>query len=150
MNISVIHHVTLLIDDEEQAAWFYGEVLGLPEKPRPSFKFPGLFYHCGNQEIHQILTSRPLTSEDLNIQVDESAEITRRHIHRHAAFLVSELDELEERLDEHGIEILFGPNHHGTEDELSRNMIESWMKMYSGIPIFVNDPTGNLIEFVPG
>jgi len=29
------------------------------------------------------------------------------------------------------------------------NMIESWQKMYNAIPIFVNDPSGNLIELVP-
>ena len=60
MSVSGIHHVTLLVDDEEKASHFYGQVLGLEQKPRPAFRFPGLFYRCGNQEIHLIIASRPL------------------------------------------------------------------------------------------
>lgn len=149
MKVKGIHHVTLLVDDEERAAWFYGEVLGLKEKSRPSFKFPGIFYTSGNQEIHIIIASRPLSYEDLFIDIGGVSDITRRHIHRHVALAVSEWDGLERRLEENGIEILFGPNCVEPDDELSRNMIDGWIRMYSGVPVFCFDPFKNLIELVP-
>lgn len=149
MRVNGIHHVTLLVDDEERAAWFYGEVLGLKEKSRPSFKFPGIFYTSGNQEIHIIIASRPLSYEDLYIDIGGASDITRRHIHRHVALAVSDSDGLEARLEENGIEILFGPNRVEPDDELSRNMIDGWMRMYGGVPVFCLDPFKNLVELVP-
>ena len=44
MRIDGIHHVTLLVQDRDRAAWFYDQVLGLEEIGRPNFDFPGLFY----------------------------------------------------------------------------------------------------------
>src|SRR5262245_58918571 len=107
MSIFGIHHVTIVVDDLDKATWFYGRVLGLKEKPRPTFNFPGLFYFCGNQEIHLIITPRPLSKEDLCLQVDRDTIITRRYIHRHAALLVSDWPDLKSRLIEHGSEIVF-------------------------------------------
>ena len=43
MSCNGIHHVTLIVDDADKAAWFYGDVLELEEKGRPDFSFPGLF-----------------------------------------------------------------------------------------------------------
>ena len=67
MSVVGIHHVTLLVQDGAKAAWFYGEVLGFAQKPRPAFNFPGLFYPCGDQELHLIISARPLSQEDLFI-----------------------------------------------------------------------------------
>ena len=68
MQVTGIHHVTLIVDDTERAAWFYGEVLGLEEKGRPSFAFPGLFYYADSehrQEVHLIVASRKLSHDDV-------------------------------------------------------------------------------------
>jgi len=156
MELTGIHHVTLLVEDQGKAAWFYGDVLGLEEKGRPSFKFPGLFYFCGNQEIHLIVSAENLHKDDLfiDIGVDETGEgesevVTRRHIHRHAAFLVSDLKELRARLEAHDVEILHAEDLTDLNDELAVNMMNGWHKMYGAVPIFVFDPFQNLIEFVP-
>ena len=41
-------------------------------KPRPAFNFLGLFYSCGDQEVHLIVSAQPLLQEDLFIDVGES------------------------------------------------------------------------------
>jgi glyoxylase I family protein len=150
MNIDGIHHVTLLVQDLDRAAWFYGQVLGLEEKGRPSFDFPGLFYWAGQgQEIHLIVAARPLPDGDLFFQTGNGAEVTLRHVHRHAALRVSDVPACEKRLEEHGIEILFSKSRGNHDDELTQNMMAGWRAMYGGIPLFCEDPFGNLLEFVP-
>jgi glyoxylase I family protein len=151
MNISAIHHVTLIVDDEERASRFYGQILGLEQKARPSFSFPGLFYRCGNQEIHLIIASRPLTQEDLFIRIDGPSDITRRYIHRHAALVVSDLSSLLTRLTEHGVEVLLDPRtlQATDSDPLLANLVQGWNKMYGTAPVFCLDPFGNLLEIVP-
>ena len=145
-----IHHVTLIVEDERRAKWFYEEVLGFEEKFRPSFKFPGMFYKCGNQEIHLIISSRPQGYEDVFLSIDGTKEETHRHIHRHAAFVVPDLDAIRGRLSSNGVDVPFDPKQAEPDDELSQNMIAGWRKMYGETPIFCLDPFGNLIEFVPG
>jgi catechol 2,3-dioxygenase-like lactoylglutathione lyase family enzyme len=151
MELRGIHHVTLIVEDEERTAWFYEEVLGLKPKPRPSFRFPGLFYYCGNQEIHLIIASRALQKEDLFIRIDGESDITRRYIHRHAALLVTGLDALRGRLKNSGVTVLFDPSlaEANAGDELTANLVEGWQKMYGAVPIFCLDPSGNLLELVP-
>ena len=145
-----IHHVTLLVDDAEQAAGFYGDILGLEQKDRPRFNFRGLFYYCGSQEIHLIVASRRMNKENLYIEVEGLGELTKRHIHRHAALVVADVGELERRLVDHGFEVLFSANRITAGDALAENLVDGWMKMYGAVPVFCCDPFGNLLEFIPG
>ena len=150
MTVAGIHHVTLLVDDKEQAAWFYGEVLGLEEKGRPAFDFPGLFYWAGDhqQEVHLIVTARPLDYQDLFIRGAAYEDVTLAHVHRHAAFLVPDVDAYEQRLQDHGCQVLFSETMaEQFDDDLTKNMVESWGKMYGRIPVFCLDPFKNLLEF---
>ena len=148
MSCAGIHHVTLIVDDRDKAAWFYGEVLELEQKGRPSFSFPGLFYHCGSQEIHLIVAAKPLTRDPLLIRVGES-DVTKRHIHRHAALLVPDLDRLKSRLEGNGIPLLFTEERADFDDPLTRNMVDAWQQMYGAAPIFFHDPFENLLEGIP-
>jgi len=152
MNLAGIHHVTLLVDDADKAAWFYGTVLGFEEKGRPSFDFPGRFYWAGGggQELHLIVTAKPLSRQALTIRRGNGEEISLRHVHRHAAFLCPDVDAYEQRLTEHGIEVLFNEKiSQQVDDELSQNMKNSWTLMYNAIPLFFEDPFDNLLELVP-
>ena len=151
MSAQGIHHVTLIVDDREQASRFYGDVLGMEEKSRPGFRFPGMFYHCGSQEVHLIIAARPLTRDDLYIQVGNGGDITRRYIHRHAAFLVPDIEEMKARLVENGVKMLFDPAVELAKkgNDFVRNMVEGWTKMYGATPLFFFDPFDNLLEFVP-
>jgi catechol 2,3-dioxygenase-like lactoylglutathione lyase family enzyme len=149
MPITGLHHVTLLIGDREKATWFYGQVLGLEEKPRPKFDFPGLFYFCGGQEIHLIVAAQMPPHGELTLRLSDGTVINRRYIHRHAAMLVADLPALRQRLEANGIEILFQPEAIAADDALAQNMIAGWQRMYGQVPIFCADPFGNLLELVP-
>jgi glyoxylase I family protein len=149
--ISGIHHATLIVDDEQRASWFYGKILGLEAKPRPRFKFPGLFYFCGEkQELHLIIAAKPLAKEDLLIQIDDNSEITRNFIHRHVALVVSDFDSTKKRLAENHIDIVFDAHKVGNDsDPFTLNLIEGWSRMYGAPPFFCRDPFGNLLEIIP-
>ena len=150
MQIDGIHHVTFLVQDRDRAAWFYGEVLGLEETRRPGFDFPGLFYSTGQgQEIHLIVAARPLAHDDLYFNKGSGAEVTLRHVHRHAALRVLDLLAYEKRLEKHGITILFSERQGDHDDDLTQNMMANWRTMYGGVPIFCEDPFQNLLEFIP-
>jgi catechol 2,3-dioxygenase-like lactoylglutathione lyase family enzyme len=152
LTISGIHHATLIVDDEQRASWFYGQVLGLESKPRPRFKFPGLFYFCGRQELHLIIAAKPLTKEgDLYIQINDASEITRNFIHRHVALVVSDFDSTKNRLTENHVDILFDADKIGNDsDPFTLNLIDGWTRMYGAPPFFCRDPFGNLLEIIPG
>ncbi len=53
--ILALNHVALLVADLEKSGWFYREVIGLQEIPRPVFGFPGTWFRIGTgQELHLI------------------------------------------------------------------------------------------------
>jgi glyoxylase I family protein len=149
MAIAALHHVTLLVDDVDKAAAFYGGVLQMAAKPRPAFDFPGLFYHCGDQEIHLIVTPQVPPSGELTLRFGDGSTTTRRYVHRHAAFLVPDLPALKQRLQANGVEVLFDPDQVAPDDTLAQNLIAGWMRMYNSVPVFFQDPFGNLLELVP-
>ena len=149
MPIAGLHHVTPLVDDANQAAAFYGGVLQMAAKPRPAFDFPGLFYHCGQQEIHLIVTPQMPASGELTLRFSDGSTSTRRYVHRHAAFQVPDLPALKQRLEASGTEILFDPAQVAPDDTLAQNLIAGWMRMYNTVPVFFQDPFGNLLELVP-
>lgn len=150
MTIVGVHHVTLLVDDLDKAAWFYGGLLELPANPRPDFDFPGLFYRCGDQQIHLIVTPQLPPTTDLVLRFADGSQGSRRYIHRHAALSARDLPVLKQRLQANGIEILVDPERVDTDDALTHNLLAAWMRMYGQVPLFCLDPFGNLLELVPG
>ena len=72
-----------------------------------------------------------------------------RHVRRHAALRVADLASYEKRLKEHDVKILFNESLADEDDELAQNMMAGWRVVYDGIPLFCEDPFGNLIELVP-
>jgi len=60
MEIRKLLHASMLISDLERSRRFYNGVLGLKEKPRPAFDFPGAWYDLGECELHLIVTRETL------------------------------------------------------------------------------------------
>ncbi len=72
-----IHHVSLNVDDIDQAQAFYVDVLGMQLLDRPDLGFPGLWLGAGSQEVHL-----------LGIKAGERIK------EQHFAFLVEDVDEV--------------------------------------------------------
>jgi catechol 2,3-dioxygenase-like lactoylglutathione lyase family enzyme len=73
---------------EEKARWFFGEVLGMQELPKPSdlAKRGGCWFQCGRQQLH--------------IGVEKDFAPAKK---AHPAFAVSAIDALKVRLGENGV-----------------------------------------------
>ncbi len=88
--LTAIHHIQLAMPagEEEAGRMFYGELLGLPEVPKPSELAPrgGLWFRSGSLELH------------LGVEREGFSPARKAH----PAFLVNGLDELRERLDAAG------------------------------------------------
>lgn len=119
MLLDAIDHVQLAMPPggEELARWFYGEVLELPEVPKPPHLAirGGCWFEAGQVRVH------------LGVQ-DDFVAATKAH----PAFAVVDLDRLEGRLRDRGVD--------------PRREVDP-----IGPPsVYVSDPFGNRLEFRPG
>ena len=91
--ITGIHHIQLAMppDEEEAGRTFYGDLLGLPEVPKPSELAPrgGLWFRSGSLEVH------------LGVEREDFTPARKAH----PAFIVTGLDTLRERLEIAGYRI---------------------------------------------
>jgi glyoxylase I family protein len=121
-------HSGLIVRDLGRSRWFYAEVLGLTEIPRPrSFAFRGAWFRGPAFELHLVLadeTTAPAGFGDLG----ESGVTGMAH---HLAFEVDDLDETLRHLHAHGVVVLSGPVPRGD----------------GVVQAYVLDPDGNLLEF---
>ncbi|MDQ3816409.1 MAG: VOC family protein [Acidobacteriota bacterium] len=92
MHITRLLHAAILVSDLDRARRFYGGVLGLKEKPRPSFDFPGAWYDLGEFELHLMMATEPLTPAE---------ERPLRDFH--VAFLIEDYDKTKQALLEAGL-----------------------------------------------
>ena len=115
---TALHHVNVTVSPEREAAAkkFYGPVLGLKQIPKPAAsRQSGAWYEIGATQLH------------LSVADDEQAGLSSRHV----CFAVSDLDDMEKRFRDAGVEILPDPRPN------------------PGSPRFyVRDPGGNLLEIV--
>jgi len=116
-----IHHIALSVTDMDRATWFYSEVLGLEKVERPPFDFGGAWYQLGVHTLHLIV--HPPTKT-----LRHSSEIGPRE--GHLALRVRDRQEVIDRLQKHGVEILDLPDN-----------LTPWAQVYCC------DPDGNILEF---
>jgi len=95
MNITRIHHISVIVSDTVKALDFYCRVLGLKEsKHRPELAFPGAWLTVGNMEIHLLELPNP-------------DPVMGRPSHggrdRHIALAVKDLDSVRAALAQEGI-----------------------------------------------
>lgn len=119
MPIEAIHHVSLLVQDTARALGFYRDLLGLSVVERPELNFPGAWLALGDRQLHLLELPNP----------DAAAE-RPEHVgrDRHLALSVSELEALEQRLEQAGVAM--------TRSKSGRNAI------------FCRDPDGNGVELI--
>ena len=95
IRIHELNHVALHVRNLEESMHFYGQVIGLPQLPRPAFDFPGAWYALGSQELHLIADPH----------MDPAV---RRH--HHFALLVDDTYAAKAELTEKGITEFRGPS----------------------------------------
>jgi catechol 2,3-dioxygenase-like lactoylglutathione lyase family enzyme len=122
MPIKRLQHVSVAVDASRaaEARHFYGECLGLKEKPRPlGLKARALIWYDigeGGDEVHLILT--------------DPAQFERLRVGDHFCIEVDDLEAMRQRLDTHAIASIGATRIDGRPR------------------FFVADPFGNSIEFV--
>lgn len=85
MRVRRLTHAAVLVTDLKRAKAFYGHVLGLSEKQRPEFDFPGAWYDLGDCELHLMVTleglppaeRRPRRDYHISLQVEDLAAARR-------------------------------------------------------------------------
>ena len=124
LGVRTIDHVTLVVKDLEASRTFYAGLLGMEEKPRPDFGFPGAWFQAGETQIHLNVESDDAGTAGLKY---DAGKITRA---LHVAFLVDDATASAEVLRERGVEIIAGP----------RNRPDGAVQLY------ILDPDGHQIE----
>ena len=119
MQISGIHHISIIVSNTERALAFYQGLLGLSLAERPELSFPGAWLTIGSQQIH--LLELPNPDPDTG-RPDHAGR------DRHLAVSVSGLDQLIAKLEEQGVP--FTRSRSGRE------------------AIFCRDPDGNGVELI--
>lgn len=116
-----IHHVSLIVADVARSRQFYSDVLGLAvDEQRPTMRFDGLWLNVtAHQQIHLLCLPNP----DAGVKRPEHGGRDR-----HAAFLVTDLDAVVQRLKKHG-----------TAYTLSQSGRRA---------LFCRDPDENALEFI--
>ena len=123
-----IHHMTLIVNDEEKTRDFFVRILGLREIKKPNPNLSVIWFGMESNELHCMVN--PAQVEDGRTDMSLVGQ-ERGFEGRHVAFTVTEnLDEVASVLESENI-----PYHRGT----------------AGLPqIFCEDPSGNFIEINTG
>jgi glyoxylase I family protein len=120
MIVTKLLHASLLISDTRRSVEFYRNILGLnPNQSRPDLGYPGAWLNIGEQQIHLIELPNP---DPLQGRPEHGGR------DRHTALAVSNIDELQQRLEQYNIPYTKSRSGRGA--------------------VFFRDPDGNAIECV--
>ncbi len=115
-----IHHISIAVDDLEEARDFYAGLLELVETDRPLLPNPGYWFQVGETQLH--LTLKP--SEDIGEEIPGTGTGET-----HFALRGYDLDSVKRRVESAGISVKDG--------------INAAIGMRQ---LFFRDPSGNLVE----
>jgi len=120
VEITAIHHVSLIVADTARALDFYRDLLGLElDRQRPDLGYPGAWLQVGDRQIHLLELPNPDPVEGRPAHGGRD---------RHLALSVQDLEQLSDRLDSASI-----PYTHSRSGRKA---------------LFCRDPDGNALEFI--
>lgn len=122
--VKTIDHVTLVVADLEKSRAFFAGLLGMEEKPRPDFGFPGAWFEAGGTQIHLNVASDDAGTPGLTY---DAGKISRA---LHIAFLVDDANVAADKLSAEGVEIIVGPRE----------------RPDGAVQLYILDPDGHQIE----
>ncbi|MYA97039.1 MAG: hypothetical protein F4X91_11600 [Nitrospinae bacterium] len=115
-----MHHISISVDDLEEARDFYAGLLELAEIDRPDLPNPGYWFQAGACQLH--LTGRQDRASETSVPGTGAGET-------HFAFAASDLEPVKKRLEIAGVDVKDGVNA-----ELGLRQL------------FFRDPSDNLVE----
>ena len=118
-----VHHVSFTVPDLESGRHFYQDILGLAQIPRPDLGFPGIWLRAGACEVH--ILAPPVGTADIGQPPPAPVGIAS-----HVAFRVRDYENTMARLKAAGLDVVEG--------------------RFGIHQMWVQDPGGNVIEFIPG
>ncbi len=95
ITIKELNHAAIHVKDLASEVHFYKEILGLPQLPRPAFRFPGAWFALGSQELHLI---------------EDPALVPTSRRHHHFALLIDDVFEAKKELEAKGMTEFEGPS----------------------------------------
>ena len=120
MKVTKFLHASLLVSDTNRSVDFYHNILHLkPNRSRPDLGYPGAWLDVGEQQIHLIELPNP---DPVHGRPDHGGR------DRHTALAVSDIEELQHRLEQHSVPFTKSRSGRGA--------------------VFFRDPDGNAIECV--
>lgn len=124
MKIVQQDHTALLVQDIERSRQFYREVLHMEEVPG----LGTIWLRSGTAEIH-LLSLTEAQSNQTGAGNYHPADLADGHV-THIAFRVENLQQAQQHLDKHHVEIVCGPRPRGKDGE----------------QLYICDPDGYVIE----
>ena len=133
MNLSALHHISLVTSDLERSARFYREVLGLHEIARPPFKLAGKWLVSGPVQVHLIANAAGTFRANPTVDLDDT----------HFALRVDDFEQAITHLTSSGY------RQDAAEDDPMRLVVRR--AGVAGYPqAYLRDPDGNIVEINAG
>lgn len=131
LEITQLHHVSIVVKDVAKAKQFYRDVLGMKEVPWVDhYDFVGGWLRAGAYEVHLIQANDSVQPPgDAPHHPNPSRDLT---FARHFCFRVSDIDEAVKTLAAHNVPIAAGPRPRGD----------------GATQLYIHDPDGHMIELV--
>ena len=121
--VSAVHHVSLRVDDLDKSLDFYVRLLGCERLERPDLGFRGAWLAAGDVQVHLL----EFAADDSTGAVPPRATPMANHV----AFAVADASEFRRHVERNGFVTTTVP-------QASPNQF--WMQ----------DPSGNIVEFIVG
>jgi catechol 2,3-dioxygenase-like lactoylglutathione lyase family enzyme len=120
MLVRGVNHISFAVRDLERSRGFYEGVLGLASIERPDFGIPGRWYQAGDSQVHLIQVPEGVDTGSPPPALSPLAN--------HQAFAIGDYAQVLAQLQSHGLEVMETTPENGQ--------------------LFVQDPDGNMIEFI--
>ena len=125
----LLHHVSYPVRDIAVSAAFYENLFGLQRLSRPSFGIPGVWFGCGNRQIHLVLNPSGTYRNSASIDI---ADV-------HFAFWTDDFGGMVARFESAGFSATLPDNH------VKRMLVVR--KGIAGFPqLYLLDPDFNTVE----
>jgi catechol 2,3-dioxygenase-like lactoylglutathione lyase family enzyme len=103
MPLTSIQHLLVLTDDIDRTRDFYRDVLGLEEGPRPPLEFPGYWLYAEGVPCVHVADRSIYAAHAGKLGLMLSDDSHGSGVVDHIAFNASDYDEVEARLERHGV-----------------------------------------------